>query len=171
MLSCNMSLDERWLPISGFPGYEVSDAGRVRRGDHIKSLRPPRKGHNSVVLSRAAKNYTRMLGPLVAEAFIGPKPAGMVVRHDNGDGLDDRASNLLYGTAIQNENDKRRHGTAPIGENHPAAKLAESHVRDIRRRYVKGSRANGCVALGAEYGVTPAAVWRLLNNLSWTHVE
>lgn len=36
--------EEQWRSIMGWPGYEVSDHGRVKRGSHIKSHYFDRKG-------------------------------------------------------------------------------------------------------------------------------
>lgn len=106
-----------WKPIADFPGYEVSDDGRVRRGGLVKKPRVDRKGYLLVTLWRDHKPHTRQISRLVAQAFIGPRPDGQVVRHCNGDKADNAKGNLVYGTPTENEHDKRAHGTAPIGEN------------------------------------------------------
>lgn len=54
---------------------------------------------------------SRKVATLVAEAFIGPRPPGTVVRHDDGDHTNDAASNLIYGTVAENVKDTVRHGT------------------------------------------------------------
>lgn len=99
---------ERWLPAAGFEGrYEISDAGRVRNlhGLVLKT-------------SRTNKGYLRVLGRfvhrLVLEAFIGPCPSGMECRHLDGNPSNNRLENLLWGTPLENANDRRRHGTVPF---------------------------------------------------------
>lgn len=48
---------------------------------------------------------------LVLLAFVGPRPAGMQqICHGNGDGTDNRLSNLRYGSASDNTLDMVRHG-------------------------------------------------------------
>jgi hypothetical protein len=49
--------------------------------------------------------------PSVAEAFHGPRPVGLEVRHLDGDSLNNAASNLRYGTRTENLLDAVEHGT------------------------------------------------------------
>ena len=64
-------------------------------------------------LWRDNRYTTRTVHSLVAEAFIGPCPEGMEVRHRNGDQTNSRLSNLTYGTHADNMQDAIRHGTNP----------------------------------------------------------
>lgn len=115
--------DERWLPAVGYDGYEVSDLGRVRsldrvlpcagrmRRHHGKVLTPsvmPKGGHLQVGVG---SNNRRYVHHLVMEAFVGPRPIGLEVRHRNGVPSDNRLSNLVYGTHIENAQDMLLHGT------------------------------------------------------------
>lgn len=53
----------------------------------------------------------RLVHQVVAEAFHGPRPAGMETRHRDGDVLNNRSDNLVYGTHGDNMDDAVRHGT------------------------------------------------------------
>ncbi len=53
----------------------------------------------------------RSIHHLVAETFIGPRPEGAWVLHNNGDPEDNRPENLRYGTAAENTADSVKHGT------------------------------------------------------------
>lgn len=85
---------ETWKPIEGFPGYEVSDAGRVRSpfGNYIGRPSGPR-GHVRVQLPG---QQTRAVHQLVAEAFIGPARGRRVERRDRNP-TNNSVSNLRYG--------------------------------------------------------------------------
>jgi hypothetical protein len=48
---------------------------------------------------------------LVAAAFLGPRPDGMMICHWNGDPADNRVENLRYATRVDNALDSLRHGT------------------------------------------------------------
>lgn len=157
----------QWEFIPDFPDYQISSAGQVRRNGRIKAVTLDRKGYHKVTLWRNAKSHTRLIAPLVAAVFVGEKPVGQVVRHINGIKSNNNAGNLEYGTRSENELDKRRHGTAPIGENHPAAKLTADQVSAIRKRYVKGSRVDGCNALGKDYGVTGTLIHYIVIGKLW----
>ena len=109
---------ESWRPVLGYEGlYEVSDLGRVRsiprpgtRGGVMRTW-PNIHGYLSAGLRRDGCPNTQFnVHALVAEAFIGPRPADAQVRHFDGDQRNNAASNLLYGTQSENELDKVRHG-------------------------------------------------------------
>jgi len=110
---------ERWLPVVGWPAYEVSDRGRVRRVTpgrgtyvgHILTPQPigrPWAKYPAVHLSggsRVARRYFTVHA-LVARAFLGEPPPGYEVDHINRDKSDARLVNLEYVT--RGENRRRR---------------------------------------------------------------
>lgn len=56
-------------------------------------------GHLTVDLQKDGVNETVPVHELVAAAFLGPCPEGMVVCHRNGNKLDNSVSNLCYGVS------------------------------------------------------------------------
>jgi HNH endonuclease len=74
--------------------------------------KPAEQTHYRVRLYRDGKGATKLVHKLVAEAFIGDCPPGMEVCHGDGNYLNNRASNLSYGTHSQNMQDMVRHGTS-----------------------------------------------------------
>jgi len=107
-------MKERWRRTTCDHNYEVSDRGRLRTY-HVSSLKPAlvrstlNGGYPRVFLVGLGKR--RYVHQLVAEAFIGPRPAGLVVCHGNDIKTDNRLSNLSYGTRRQNALDGVRNGT------------------------------------------------------------
>src|SRR4051812_22044658 len=124
---------EIWRPVEGYP-YEVSNLGRVRRTVATIStwagrvLRPrlDPKGYRRVKLCRDGAYRQVTVAIVVCEAFHGVRPPGLQVRHLNGVPDDDRASNLAWGTAQQNTDDKWRHGTVLRGDTHPRSRLSSA---------------------------------------------
>ncbi|WP_083562784.1 NUMOD4 motif-containing HNH endonuclease [Mycobacterium malmoense] len=118
---------EEWRTIAGFPSYEVSNLGRVRTKPHIKvrknnspfpvagRIRKLQLNENGYLIvhvqDEAARKRALRVNVIVAEAFIGPRPAGMHVCHNNGIATDNRAENLRYDTLSNNQLDTVRHGT------------------------------------------------------------
>lgn len=148
-------MNECWLPIEGYEGiYEVSNFGAVRSLDRIvefctgrrvpfkgKVLAPAlsRCGHLKVSLTQHNEAETRLVHQLVAQAFIGPRPTGMEVRHLNGIGTDNRVENLAYGSHQQNVRDRNEHGTCPqLLRTH----CPQGHAYDENNTYRKPSDPN-----------------------------
>lgn len=125
---------EEWRAIPGFPCYEVSSLGRVRspRCPDGMTLWEDKDGYPCIRLFRAGKGHVRPVHRLMGEAFFGPRPEGLVTRHLNGDNKDNRLSNLSYGTQAENQFDSVRHGTKPLGDQKPNAKLTWKAVEEIR---------------------------------------
>jgi NUMOD4 motif/HNH endonuclease len=184
---------EIWKPVVGFTLYEVSSLGRVRRLDHTYT-RPHATvaGVTQTIhwKSRFIKgsiqtmkfNYQRrrvslcengrptkcFVHHLVLDAFRGPRPfPNAVCRHLNGDGLDCAATNLAWGTVLENSADSIAHGTQrdpPIryGESHPMAILTDAEVREIRApAYYHGLNA----ALAREYATSQNTISRIRRNI------
>lgn len=117
---------EEWRAIPGFEGsYEVSNMGQIRSLDrvvphkscgtlHMKGrvLRPSiSRGYKHVQLLKDAKSRTMPIHKAVALAFIGPRPAGYDICHNDGDRLNNTAENLRYGTRTENVQDMFIHDT------------------------------------------------------------
>lgn len=124
---------EQWRPVVGYEGrYEVSSQGRVRSLDRLISNPLPSGtirrqriagrvlkqtvcaaagGYPRVTLRNGTEEHgLRCVHIVVLEAFVGPRPQGMVVRHLNGQQTDNRLENLSYGTPSENNFDLVRHG-------------------------------------------------------------
>jgi hypothetical protein len=169
---------ERWLPVTGYEGlYGVSNMGRVRsfwagRGTGKRGglLKPGMgsTGHLTVALSHPDKpTRSWPVHQIVAQAFIGPCPVGQEVRHGPNGALDNRASQLCYGTRKQNSDDRLRDGTDQRGEQLTFAKLTEAIIAECKRRYGAGETQT---ALAAEFGVSTSVMSEAVNGKSWAHL-
>lgn len=120
-----MTPSEEWRPVVGYEAaYEVSSLGRVRSLDRRvgagggrtrlsggRVLSPYAGDHYvKVRLKVDGAGSTKNVHSLVAAAFLGPRPDGTEVCHINGDGHDNRASNLRYDTHRANSLDRTAHG-------------------------------------------------------------
>lgn len=160
-------MSETWRPVVGYEGYyEVSNNGRVRTVGRISSygrpvrervLKPDLSGiYPQVKLARDGRGRTSRIHALVAEAFIGPRPAGMEVCHTNGNHADNRLENLRYDTHSENQRDTVRLGLHPLANltechrGHPLpapavgiARVCKTCRRDYDREYSRRARAEG----------------------------
>ena len=107
-------MEEEFRPIAGLEDkYQVSDQGNV------KSLRSGRLLKLTVMSGRSKYRVvciggrTRYVHQLVAEAFHGPRPAGLLCLHRDDDKANNCAANLYWGTAAQNTADCIKNGRRP----------------------------------------------------------
>lgn len=162
--------NEAWRPVPGFPDYEVSSFGRIKsykRGSPkiIKDC-AGNQGYRVVNLVESfRKQKTVYIHRLVALAFLGPRPEGLVVRHRDGDQNNNRLSNLIYGTQQENKEDQIAHGTHARGEKIGLAKLSYEAAEEIRRLYASGSYSLS--QLGRLYGVAHSTIYSIVQGKTW----
>ena len=160
-------------PISKFPGFYAYEEGNIY-SDRIGYLRKlPKRMHRGYYRvnvrdgSCPAKVFVMNVHTLVLNAFVGERPEGMVCRHLNGNALDNRLSNLCWGTPKENTQDAIRHGTAPFlrhGENALAAKLKLSDVKAIKKMYSQGMTQQEIAKL---YSISQHHVSDIVNGKTW----
>lgn len=162
---------EEWRPVCDH--YDISDYGRVRswiapRGRRkvakIFTGRPDRHGYRRVNMH----DKDRFIHQLVLEAFVGPRPKDHGVAHNNGVPSDNRLSNLRWSTHMDNQHDKKAHGTENIGSRHGMSRLTENDVIEIRRLWQSGHLLQRDIA--TLYNVQPNLVSRIVNRVLWTHI-
>ncbi len=178
---------ERWLPVAGFPHYEVSDLGRIRSIDRVipcwnrwggirlrhyrgRVLRLATNihGYRTAVIYRDQVPHTLSVHVLVAEAFLGPRPDGMEVCHGPNGKLDNRPPELRYDTPAGNQADRLRDGTDNRGSKNAQVKLTEAEVVDIRSRVGAGLVSQA--ALAREYHVSAATICLIVKRKLWPHI-
>jgi hypothetical protein len=164
-------MSAEWRPIPGYEGlYEASDDGQVRSlprrdwrgrvlsGRVLKTHRNS-SGYPIVSLCTRGKPRTIYVHQLVAAAFIGPRPAGTETRHLDGDQLNNRAGNLVYGTASENKLDTVRHGTHPQSSK---THCPQRHEYDEANTYIAPDGGRACRTCGraaaARYGARRRAL-------------
>lgn len=177
---------EVWREVPGYPSYEVSDQGRVRRScaksgwsaGHILRPASMRSGHKFVVLTDSA-GYARkqFVHRLVAQAFIGPPPfdRAMVLHHDDVP-TNNTPGNLYWGTYAENAADARlnrrrperiRNRGAQPGEENSSAVLTEDQVRRIKGMLGLGL-CGACIA--RLHGVRKETIYAIAKRRTWVHV-
>lgn len=101
---------ENWARAAGFPAYEVSTAGRVRRW-HTKKLCgiwPDSCGYSSVSLQRAGRWLKPQVHVLVWRTFRGPVALGREIDHRDERRDNPRLTNLRTLTVARNRQRQRR---------------------------------------------------------------
>ena len=102
--------------------------------------------------------------------WVGPIPKGIEVAHTCDNPPCFNPKHLYLATHAENIADAVRRNRYPskTGQLHPNAKLNEQQVREIRRRYVKGSQSR--FLLAKEFGICDGAVYAIASRRSWTHI-
>lgn len=149
----NSTLEE-WRPIKQAPGYEVSNMGRVRSvpravktsngrvchyaGTTLRAAASTKLGHQKVFVGSKERRRACFVHALVLDAFVGPCPRGRERAHGDGNPRNNRLGNLRYATPKANSADKLLHGTHLARARHPAARLTEGDIRQIKRLRRRG---------------------------------
>lgn len=132
---------EEWRPVVGHEGaYEISNWGRIkstgRGGYHLKLVLQKQRGYYAVSLPGTPRADIHVL---VAAAFIGPRPDGHYVCHNDGNPLNNHVDNLRYDTPAGNARDKRIHGTEyQANKTH----CPQGHPYSPDNTYMYGNRRN-----------------------------
>jgi hypothetical protein len=142
-----------WKAIPGYEGmYEVSDEGEVRTLERewvsgmntrrmvkpgLKKQTKDKDGYPRVTLCLKGKKARKRVHQLVTEAFIGPQPKGMQVRHLDHSCDNNRLDNLCYGTAKENAADRHAnpayvHPRGMAGKKHSAS--TKKHISETHKR-------------------------------------
>lgn len=175
---------EIWRPVVGYESlYSVSNLGRVRSEERLvvrqggnnylqkaRIMKPGagvKSGYLTLRLSNKGETKTQYVHHLVLAAFAGPKALGQEACHCDGNRTNNVKNNLRWGTRKENHADKNLHGTSPVGERHPMAKLSEKEVLALRSRRNEGL---SFTELSNEFGVTRMTAHRAATGTSWSHI-
>ena len=101
--------------IEGYTDYWIFSDGMVwsnklyrgKRGRFLSQREFLNKKSNKLykvvsLCNKESKSGNQFIHVLLAKAFLGPRPKGYLVDHEDGDSLNNQISNLRYGTSSQN---------------------------------------------------------------------
>lgn len=147
-----------WRPVVGFEGlYEVSDTGLVRsvarewksgrdhrlirfQPEQIKAQRPDKDGYCTVKLRKNGKVFARVkVHHLVLQAFVGPRPDGLLGCHKDHSRNNNCFTNLYWGTAKDNSADMFNNPDYV----HPRGMLGKKHSVEARRQMSESHKRRG----------------------------
>lgn len=159
-------MTEEWRAVPAYPNYQVSDLGRVRGRNGLKTATQVRDGYWRVGLCRNGHRLTFSVHRLVLGAFVGPCPVGMEGCHEDDNHDDNRLSNLRWDTPKANSADRAANGRTARGEGSGVAKLTEPEIVAIRA--ARGRQRQ--VDLAARFGVDQTHISRIQRGEAWAHV-
>lgn len=160
-----------WMPVPLATTYYISDAGELVsfRGSKPRQIlggTAGQGGYRAAALrhddgTRRGRYFHRM----VLEAFRGPAPDDAQTRHLDGNPLNNSLRNLAWGTPTENHADQVRHGTAPVGERNPQARLTRAAVEQMRAERARTGTTYS--ALAEKYGVSTMTALRAVKREAW----
>lgn len=174
---------EVWKTIPDFQAYEVSNFGRVRskqrrirfvdktgrerwRVKEEKIIATQKQNGGYIIAHLHIDNVrkARTVHSLVATTFLGPRPQGSDVCHNDGNRTNNGLTNLRYATRKENQKDRLEHGTF-----YASATQAKLTPRQIKRiRALKGVFTQ--VVLAKKYNVHYKTINKILNGKTWVHI-
>lgn len=169
-------MKEEWRDVYGFPGYEVSNQGRVRSVDRVvitangqerryvgkpiaQAVDP--HGYHRLCLWVRNRQIGQCVHKLVAEAFIRPLLPGEEVNHKDFN----KSNNVPGNYEIVSREENALHA---INGNRLAKKLTEAFVRDIRFSAAWGEPL---LQIASRIGVSWLAIKTVVTCRYWKRVN
>ena len=169
---------EIWKLVYGYEErYEVSNIGNIRSTKGRKygrgvlfNPKPTKRGYHRVTLRKDKMKKCVFVHTLVLEAFVCPRPEGMVTNHKNSKQSDNRVENLEWVTQKENVHHAIESGNffTPQGEQHGESKLTTEQVKQIREMFATGIYTKAAIA--RQFGVTDVLIGLIVRRSAWKHV-
>lgn len=169
-----------------FPGYSVDEKGNVFSHRTRKSLKGSWGGTKAFIDKSICKKLSKHLTKkgylvvcakkkgessrnhgvhqMVSDAYLGPIPNGMEVRHLDGIKTNNIPNNLAYGTTQDNANDRMSHGNYKSGQEHCNSKLTQQQADEIRILRSKKLKVD---LLANKYGVSKSTIEDIIYNRTY----
>lgn len=156
--------------IGGFPGYFVTDTGKIfSTKKTFQEIRPQldRYGYHHFSARRNGRSVTVRVHHAVATAFHGPKPEGLVGAHMDGNKSNNCFDNIQWVTVEVNNSHKIKHGTVAKGSKINTSRLKEHQIPAIRRLLSQGASLK---EISDIFGVACGTINSIKTGATWKHV-
>ncbi len=177
-------MKEIWKTVPGFPSHEVSNFGNVRswaklfgRMPKIPRLRKlcinKKTGYTQVMIAKSINKKmvykTFNVHRLVLSSFSQNKnSSNLDAAHLDGNRQNNNLSNLRWCTRKENEKQKDKHGTRPVGSKCSYSKLNERMARAIRILYQEYGISQS--ALSDIFDVHVSTINPIITRRTWKHI-
>lgn len=156
--------------INGFPGYMISNKGRVKslkNGHYLMKPYTTASGYHRIALRVNGKHHGKFLHRLVAEAFC-PKPLwANQVNHLDGNKLNNNSENLEWCNDKINHTHAKINGLKALGESNGQSKLTRDKVITAKSLLSSGVE---CASIAKQLLVSPDTIRAIKNGRTWKHV-
>lgn len=150
--------------IPGYPRHSLTPDGQLFTDGEPADVFVGKNGYRQAYIFRGKKKsrHPKMIYKLMALTYLPPRPSNdHLVRHLDGDSLNDSAENLAWGTHSENMEDLRKH-------REERASLTKELKREIMREVRKsGKTVEDRKLLAIKYNVAFSTV----NRIYWNQQE
>lgn len=158
-------------PIQDYPDYWVSDQGLIystKRGRlmQLKLGHDPKRGRLIITIHGRVGRKTFKVHHLVLLAFGGPR-TDEICRHRDDNYMNNKFSNLQWGTQLQNIGDRQRRQRQHKGSSHNS-KLSEGDVYLIRDCWLFGT--DTIKELAEHFAVCKSTIRSITTRQTWKHI-
>jgi hypothetical protein len=157
---------EIWKPLYETKLY-ISNMGRIKnKNGFLIKFKKQKAGYLYCSIGKTRN----MVHKMVADHFIGEKfDKKLLIRHLDDNKLNNKVSNLCYGTTLDNASDRKLNNkyNPPTGEKHANSKLSELEVIDIKKRLLKGETT---YKLSKEYNVARTNIDAIKHGKTWKNI-
>lgn len=165
-------MKETWKPVVGWESlYEISTHGRLRSliTKLVRKLQTDKDGYQTTHLHFKGNRSFVYVHRLILEAFVGPCPLDQQACHNDGNSAHNQLNNLRWDTCSQNNLDKRKHGTAQIGERSGASRFFNEQVQTVRWLYEITDLNQ--IQLACMLGTYQAVISNIIRYKTWSHLS
>jgi len=164
---------EIWKDVKGYGGfYQISNFGRfasIKNNERFIRKINLCTHYPSVSLKKRPQDKNQKsatIHKLVAEAFLGERPPGFIIRHIDGNRYNNSYSNLIYGTPEENRIDSVNHGT------HKGGKNGRAILNDISVKLIKLLLSNGVSVkiISQEIRVSTQTIYAIKYKRNWGNI-
>lgn len=167
----------RWVPVYGYPYYEISECGQLRvtvngtlpkgwRGKKRGELHKPYGKYGKVLLTGTDKKVRYLtINRLMLLSFVGPpEKERRFAAHKDDNQSNNLLNNLYWATQHENEADKVRNGKEFKGEKHWKAKLTLDDAIEVIRLRRAGLTYK---RIGEKFGVGLTVPFKICKGILW----
>ena len=169
-----MEIEEIWKNVEGYPGYQISNKGRIRSSKQgylrILSSKPNRFGYVTNHLQKDGKGILHHVHRLVLKAFVGPCPLDHETNHKDGYKSNNSVENLEWVTSSENLLHAYKFGlrcSVPVGEKTSQAKLKDGEVWLIKKLLAGGIHQNKIAKM---FKMSTGAISSIALGWTWRHI-
>ena len=141
--------------------YFISKCGMAWSCHRNKLMKPWINRDGYKIIDSGKKQY--VLHRLVATLFQPTENSdNLIVRHLDGNPLNNHNDNLAWGTHIENMEDMKAHGNSLKGSRNNLAILNEDQVIEIKKSNLSTKK------LSEIYSVSYHTIWKIRKNINWS---